>query len=266
MTNKFKKRVRESSRKFGTPYQAAFHQLTRGKGSLSAAEKAVIGRFGPEGPEIVQRIIEQVRTENPDLEDLDVMEDMVTEKAMAEMREKGLMGDEEDEVVLDDNFWHWAPLSSGFLRKSVETYEIPDVGKVEHVVVECPYEAGSRNWMPMGDHTTGIKAVVDTAQEDGVVRMTGKPRRVIFPRLVETEDGLIDGTGETIEERIASVLEAVRERGWDNLKPDEHEWRALWMEFRCDGGGKEHIIAGMPQEWSAEMVQTMVMLPMEDGV
>ena len=157
-----------------------------------------------------------------------------------------------------------------FRRISQERFEYiykmndPPPCCVDHFVVECPYPAGSDQWLSIAKHKEGQPVWVTFDDE---VAPVGKPRRVIFPRVQEGPDGLesglygvIEGAGDTVEERILRVYDFARTNGFDNAKPHETEWKVVWVEFRCTDARREHIIAGLPEQWSSELPLSVMVL------
>jgi len=153
--------------------------------------------------------------------------------------------------------------SRGFRRIFEERFEYfykmgdPPPCCVDHFIVECPYPAGSAQWLSVASHTEGQPVWITTESE---VAPITKSRRVVFPRVQEGPNGLeaglfavIEGAGDTIEERILRVYEAARANGFDNVKAHETEWKVVWVEFHCSDGRREHIIAGLPASWSSEL-------------
>jgi hypothetical protein len=119
----------------------------------------------------------------------------------------------------------------GFRRVAYEHYELSPYRwnnhriPVYHYTVRCPFPRGSGNYLPIADHQQGQRIVVaDTKVEWTPVY---KPRRVIFPVVQERDDGFIEGTNQTIEQRIISVYDAYCERGFDDVRPKDAEGKVV---------------------------------------
>ena len=145
--------------------------------------------------------------------------------------------------------------SGEFRRISEEQFEFvyknndPGPVLVHHYVVASPYPVGSAEWLSVSMHIDGQ---VWVAAGPETLPIT-KPRRVIFPRVTEGPDGIIEYTDEGIDERIFRIYEAVCENGFDSVKPDATDWKVVWVEFLCVDGRREHIVAGLPVSWSSEI-------------
>lgn len=121
--------------------------------------------------------------------------------------------------------------------------------QIRRYIVECPFEVGSRRWLPVSDHIDGQVVVATESDAVSIV----KPRRVVFPRLVEGPGGIIEGTNDHLDDRVFDTYEAVRTHGFDSVKPDDCFWKIVWVEFQCIDGRREHIIAGLPEHWSSTL-------------
>jgi len=155
--------------------------------------------------------------------------------------------------LISEERFEYVPLRVHLLPQHLPHSSLADKPQphcVHHYVVECPYPAESYAWLSIVAHKKG-QVWVATDADERVTPIT-KPRRVIFPRVVEGSDGRLAG-GNTVGERIVKVYEAVCKLGFDNVKPDETDWKVVWVEFCCSDGRWEHIIAGLPISWASEL-------------
>ena len=157
-----------------------------------------------------------------------------------------------------------------FERIAYETFQVDvstGVVPVEHHTISCPFEQGSILWMPIsGYREKKDRTVISVATEDGqTADLSTRLGRVVFSRLPEAPEGTIRNDGHTARERVLLMAEHVMETGWLDVPPSDlpESWKVVWVEFHCNDGGLEHIIAGLPVHWSSEiplhvMVQTRV--------